>query len=70
MSEVLALVGDEDCGVGVNCRLCDTGGRPVAWYDGYGVANPYPDGEVPTAHTITELVALGNGHLRDVHPAT
>jgi hypothetical protein len=61
------LVGDEDCGVGLNCSTCDTGGAPIAWYDGYGLGNPYPEAEVPTAHTVAELVALGDRHVRDIH---
>jgi hypothetical protein len=69
VDEILRLVGDEDCGVGVNCMQCDTGGRPVIWYDGYSVENPYDEAEVPTAHTIRELVALGDKHVRDVHAA-
>jgi len=61
------LVGDEECGVGLHCSSCDTGGAPVVWYDGYGVANPYPETDVPTAHTLAELLALGDHHVRDVH---
>ncbi|HEY3259972.1 MAG TPA: hypothetical protein VGJ95_06825 [Pseudonocardiaceae bacterium] len=69
MDEILSLRGDEECGVDMVCRLCDTGGRPVVYYVGYGVPNPYPVAEVPSASTITELVALGEQHIRDVHSA-
>jgi hypothetical protein len=58
------LVGDEDCGVGLHCATCYTGGAPIAWYDGYGLPNPYPLREVPTAHTIGALLALGDEHVR------
>jgi len=58
------LVGDEDCGVGLQCATCNTGGAPVVWYAGYGVGNPYPEAKVPTARTIAELVALGDAHVR------
>jgi hypothetical protein len=57
------LVGDEDCGVGLHCSTCDTGGRPIAWYDGYGVGNPYDETVVPTAHTVAQLVELGQLHV-------
>jgi hypothetical protein len=67
LDQHLRLVGDEDCGVGVNCRSCDTGGAPVVWYAGYGLDNPYPEAEVPTANTIGELVDLGLQHVRTLH---
>lgn len=61
------LVGDEDCGVGLHCSTCDTGGAPVVWYAGYRVSNSYPEAEVPTADTVAELVILGDRHVRNLH---
>ncbi|MFC3986457.1 hypothetical protein [Streptosporangium jomthongense] len=60
------LCGDEDCGVGLHCRDCETGGRPVAYYAGlYAV---YEDD--PTVENVTSLfglLAAADGHERTVH---
>ena len=32
LDDVMRLVGDEDCGVGIDCRICDRGGAPIAYY--------------------------------------
>jgi hypothetical protein len=58
------LSGDEDGGVDVQCRTCDLGGKPVAYYPGIS-GNPYPD--VPTATGIFELYVLANKHVREHH---
>ena len=62
------LVGDEDCGVGIECRTCDLGGQPIAYHPGLDV-NPYPEAEVPTATGIFHLYLLANKHVRDHHAA-
>lgn len=60
------MQGDEDGGVGVQCRTCDLGGRPVVYYPGYG-SNPYPEAEVPTATGILHLYLLANAHVHQHH---
>lgn len=60
------LCGDEDGGVGLQCRACDRGGRPIAYYDRddsfYG-----DDPEVENVTTIFGLLAAANYHERTVH---
>jgi hypothetical protein len=51
------LMGDEDGGVGLQCRDCDTGGRPVMYY-GY----TYPDPTMPITLSIDELFAARTRH--------
>jgi len=61
------LTGDEDGGVGIECRLCDAGGQPVAYY---GWDNPYH--KVPEVTHVREIGALINAataHLTATHPA-
>lgn len=58
------LQGDEDGGVGAQCRTCDRGGEAVAWY---GLPNPYDEDRVPTALTIYGLYMLALQHVRQVH---
>lgn len=69
VDEHCRLQGDEDCGVGVQCRTCDTGGQPIAWYNRYE-DNPYPEVETPTAKGIFELYLLANKHVREHHASS
>lgn len=67
--EFFRLVGDEDCGVGLDCRLCDRGGAPIAYYP--GISQPYPTTVAPDvipADTISALFEAGQQHLWDRHP--
>ena len=57
------LLGDEDAGVGLHCRDCDTGGRPVMYY-GYS----YPDPTMPLTLSIDEFLAARSQHNM-THPA-
>lgn len=62
------LVGDEDCGVGINCRVCDRGGAPVAYYA--GISQPYPTAAAPDVvptDTVAGLFATAVSHAREVH---
>src|SRR5881396_1555535 len=68
VDEHCRLSGDEDCGVGVECRTCDTGGQPIAYYEGIS-PNPYPEAETPTARGFFDLYLLATRHVRDHHPA-
>jgi hypothetical protein len=68
LDELLYLQGDEECDVSVQCRECDKGGEPVAFYTRFG-RNPYPEDRVPTAGTIDELYRLMNRHVVDLHGA-
>jgi hypothetical protein len=67
-NEVLRLSGDEDCGVGLDCRLCDRRGAPIAYY-----AHPddrtYLGTDVERVHTITALIYAGDRHLTEHHSA-
>lgn len=61
LDDVMRLVGDEDCGVGINCRVCDRGGAPIAYY-----TSPddlaYQGTDVERVHTIAALVEAGQRH--------
>jgi hypothetical protein len=59
VDEHCRLSGDEDCGVGVTCRTCDLGGKPVAYYPGIS--------DVPTATGILHLYLLAQEHVRAQH---
>jgi len=50
------LVGDEDGGVGLYCRTCDHGGRPLAYYIS-GYPDGHPDPAVPSTRSVDELLS-------------
>jgi hypothetical protein len=58
------LMGDEDCGVGLHCRDCCDGGRPIAYYQGI---SPYGDEKTPTVTTIGGLIAEAIEHRVACH---
>ena len=61
------FVGDEDCGVGLGCRDCWDGGRPLAYYD-CGGASPYKDDAlVEDVTTISGFLSVATRHEREVH---
>lgn len=60
LDEVMSLAGDEDCGVGMNCRICDRGGAPIAYYA--GISPAYLDTDVVLVDTITALIDAGQRH--------
>jgi hypothetical protein len=62
LDEHLWLSGDEDCGVGINCRICDRGGAPVAYYEGISTG-VYAGADVETVSTISALISAGERHL-------
>lgn len=66
VDSALYLLGDEDAGVGLHCRPCDTGGRPVVYYT--SGSSPYPVDEVPVAATLTEFLRLADDHLGEHLP--
>lgn len=57
------LLGDEDAGVGLFCRDCDTGGIPVIYYGGV-----HPDPAIPVTESIDEFFAARSRHDM-THPA-
>lgn len=62
------LIGDEDCGVGIECNDCFDGGRPLAYYE--GVAAYYVDDpKVANVSTITDLLLAAVNHERNAHGA-
>jgi hypothetical protein len=63
----MTLSGDEDAGVGLDCRDCDRRGLPIAYY-----AHPddrtYADhGEVARVDSIADLVMAAITHRTSVH---
>lgn len=68
----MRLVGDEDCGVGLDCLDCDLGGQPIAYYE--GISPAYRDvTEVAQVDSIVGLVLAAVTHRTTVHrdvPAT
>jgi hypothetical protein len=63
------LIGDENCGVGIECRDHFDGGRPLAYYDSSGEQSPDP--AVQNVATIPGLIAAAEVHEHEMHgPAT
>lgn len=58
------LIGDEDCGVGIECRDHFDGGRPLAYYQGGG---PSPDPLVLNVSTIPGLLTAAEVHEHEMH---
>ncbi|WP_405149459.1 hypothetical protein OG589_14600 [Sphaerisporangium sp. NBC_01403] len=59
------LIGDENCGVGIECLDCFDGGRPLGYYDsGLG---PYSDPQVVNVDTIPALLAVATDHETTAH---
>jgi len=56
LDELFRLVGDEDCGVGIDCRACDRGGAPIAYYA--GLDQPYPTDAAPDVIPVDTIDAL------------
>lgn len=63
----LRLVGDEDSGVGLDCRLCDRGGAPIAYYS-HPDDRTYQGTDVVITHSVTALLNAGQSHLLIAHP--
>lgn len=61
------LVGDEDCGVSVECAEHWAGGRPIIYYDSPKSCNPYPNGGVAFVHTISRLLEEIDKHEKKFH---
>jgi hypothetical protein len=61
------LVGDEDCGVGIDCLKCDRGGAPVAYYQHPTGWFGYDGTDVVRVHTIADLLAAAERHADSVH---
>ena len=67
----LWLQGDEDGGVGMNCRRCDLGGEPIAYYEPYPNGRPpYEGTDVKPVTTISALIFAGQYHLARQHGET
>jgi hypothetical protein len=70
LDDKMRLEGDEDCGVGIHCRTCNTGGAPIAYYA--GLNQPYPTTTEPDTtpvDTITALLEAGEAHASQHHAA-
>lgn len=65
--ETLRLVGDEETGVGLDCRLCDRGGAPVAYYPPHPGDCAYEGTDVQAVQSITALIEAGQQHLGERH---
>lgn len=57
------LMGDEDTGVGLNCRICDRGGLPVVYYTSSDDDKTYAKTDVVVVHTIIAMISGGMEHL-------
>lgn len=62
LDDVMRLVGDEDCGVGIDCRICDRGGAPIAYYA--GISPAWLSTDVIVVDTITDLIEAGTHHAK------
>jgi hypothetical protein len=60
------LIGDEDCGVGIECRDHFDGGRPLAHYDS-GTEVYKLDPLVQDVSTIPGLIAAAEVHEHEMH---
>jgi hypothetical protein len=60
------LIGDEDTGVGIECRDHFDGGRPLGYYQSPAYRSPYPD-EVVSVDTIPALLAVAVDHEACAH---
>jgi hypothetical protein len=62
------LSGDEDCGVGIECRDHFDGGRPLAYYDSSSSKSPYAeDPAVQYVSTIAGLLSAAEVHEHEKH---
>lgn len=66
LRNLIYLVGDEDGGVGVNCRACDRGGKPLAYVEGC-CGNPYDPADVPSLSTLDGILFLADTHMFREH---
>jgi hypothetical protein len=64
LDQRLYLMGDEDSGVGLHCRQCQDGGRPIAYFGGLGA---YEDLQVTTVPSVAALMAEAAKHLTEAH---
>ena len=68
--QAMRLVGDEDTGVSLDCRLCDRGGLPIAYLLTYPDDPTYAKvDDVLRVQSITQLIDGGQQHLWARHPA-
>ena len=67
----LRLVGDEDCGVTMECKDCNNG-QPLAWLRPDPEYYPafYDDYYIPTVDSINELLTYGLSHLDKHHKSS
>jgi hypothetical protein len=63
------LIGDEDCGVGIECRDHFDGGRPLAHYSTDDVRDYVDDPAVQNVSTIPGLIAAAEVHEHEMHAA-
>jgi hypothetical protein len=62
------LIGDEDGGVSALCRVCDSGGLPVAYRD-WGSPGYRDDPLVRQVRTTSELLTAALEHFAAQHTA-
>lgn len=67
----IRLAGDEDCGVGLKCRDCWDGGRPLAYLRPHPGDTAYTNDEkVAVVDATVDLLAVGRAHLDEHHRST
>jgi hypothetical protein len=64
--QAFRVAGDEDGGVGLDCRLCDRGGAPIAYYS-WPDDRTYEGTDVVRVSTISALLDAGQQHLAQRH---
>lgn len=69
LDDWLYLMGDEGCGIGLQCRQCDRGGLPIAYYM-YPEDRTYAAADdVRVVHAIYDLISEGLTHVSANHSA-
>ena len=63
------VLGDEDSGVGLYCKICDHQGLPIAYLPGPVSSLWSDDPRVVGVETLTSLVKAGTEHLYRLHTA-
>lgn len=66
IDEHFTLMGDEDCGVELNCRTCKRDGMPISYYACYDT-KAYEGTDVIIVKTINALLIAGRTHIARKH---
>lgn len=64
------LIGDEDTGVGIECKDHWDGGRPLAYYSGVADSAYADDPDARVVSSLPELLGAALSHEHDAHSRT